>query len=414
MGVVPGRTLSPVGMMKRLATLTRAADAVQLEATSPGLDTHRVDYAVDADTGVLYGTPTLDDLIYMRGRISKAEALRCPPVKRARDLIAGAIGQFPLHVLDPAGRPADTFRPNLFEQPEEGIAPSITWTRVVEDMLLCERAWLERIAVGWHGRIVTSRRLDAETVTVQPEYKQTPYGTAKVWPAVEGLIRIDSPNGGLLDCSPAIRACILLERAVLNGANGMPPIDYFTPADDSDPLEDDEEVTAILDQWAENRRTRRTAYVPASLKYNVAGWDPEKLQLAEARTQAILEIARITGIDAEELSVSTTSRTYANTQDRRRVRVEDVLGPYMTAIESRLSMDDVTPHGYTVRFDSSAYLRLDDDLAATSDASLIAAKVLTPNEARAKRGLQPLEGGDTFPTAAPAAVPAATEEPTRA
>jgi phage portal protein BeeE len=93
--------------------------------------------------------------------------------------------------------------------------------------------------------------------------------------------------------------------------------------------------------------------------------------------------------------------------------VEDVLGPYMTAIESRLSMDDVTPHGYTVRFDSSAYLRLDDDLAATADASLITARVLTPNEARARRGLQPLEGGDTFPAAAPAAA-TPTEEPARA
>jgi phage portal protein BeeE len=400
MGVIPGRTLSPVGIMNRLATLTRAADAAQLEATSVA-DEPRGRFAVDADSGVLYGTPTLDDLIYMRGRISKAEALRCPPVKKARDLIA-AIGQFPLHVLDPNGRPADTFRPNLFEQPEEGIAPSVTWAHVVEDMLLCERAWIERVAVGWHGRIVTGRRLDAETVTVQPEYKQTPYGSATVWPTIDGLIRIDSPNGGLLDSSPTIRAYILLERATLNAVNGVPPIDYFTPADDADPLEDDEEVAAILDQWAENRRTRRTAYVPASLKYNVAGWDPEKLQLAEARKDAALEVARITGIDPYDLGVSTSTKNYANQQDRRRDRVEDVLGPYMTAIESRLSMDDITPHGYTVRFDTSAYLRLDDSLAATSDAALIAARVLTPNEARAKRGLEPLEGGDTFPDPKPA------------
>lgn len=391
--------------MNRLAVLTRAADAAHLEATAPALErTSR--FAVDADSGVLYGTPTLDDMIYMRGRISRAEALRVPAVKRARDLICGGIGQFPFGVLDPTGKPAETFRPNLFEQPEEGVAPSVTWTRVVEDMLLFERAWLERVAVGWHGRIVTGRLLDAETVTVQPEYKQTPYGTAKVWPTIDGLIRIDSPNPGLLDASPIIRACILLERAALNGANGMPPIDYFTPADDADPLEDDEEVAEILDQWAENRRKRRTAYVPASLKYNVAGWDPEKLQLAEAREQAILEVARLTGIDAEELSVSTTSRTYANTQDRRRVRVEDVLGPYMTAVEGRLSMDDVTPHGYTVRADPSRYLRLDDDLAATSDAALIAARVLLPNEARAKRGLEPLEGGDKFPEPKPATTPA--------
>ena len=76
----------------------------------------------------------------------------------------------------------------------------------------------------------------------------------------------------------------------------------------------------------------------------------------------------------------------------------------MRAIELRLSMDDVTPHGYTVEFDTSGYLRLDDLAAAQSDEVLVRAKILRPNEARTKRGLEPIEGGDDF--AAPAALPA--------
>jgi hypothetical protein len=359
--------------------------------------------SVDIDSGVLYGTPTLEDYIYKTGRITRAEALRVPAVKRARDLICGAIGQFPLRVFDPAGRPATTFTPNLFQQPEPGIAPTVTWTRVVEDMLLYERAWLRTLNVGWHGRVVDVRRLEGDTVTVQPDYVYYPEGAAKVWPEKAGLIRIDSPNGGLLECSRAIKACVALERATLNYVDGAPPVDYFTPVDEADPLEDDE-ITELLDDWTEARRQRATAYVPAALKYNVAGWDPEKLQLATARDQAVLEVARITGIDAEELSVSTTSRTYANTQDRRRVRVEDVLGPYMSAIESRLSMGDVTPHGFTVQFDTAAYLRLDDLAAATADKTLVDAGVLTPDEARAKRGLEPL--GQPAPAQEPQEAPA--------
>lgn len=62
----------------------------------------------------------------------------------------------------------------------------------------------------------------------------------------------------------------------------------------------------------------------------------------------------------------------------------------MGAIEARLSMDDITPHGYTVAFDTSDFLRLDDLAAAQADSVLIAAKVLTRDEARAKRGLEPL------------------------
>lgn len=354
-------------------------------------------FSVDIDSGVLYGTPTLDDAIFRNRRISREEALRVPAVKRARDLICGAIGQFPLRFYDPNGNPATTFSPNLFQQPETGHAPSVTWTRVVEDMLLHERAWLRVVAVGWHNRPIEVRRLDPETVTVQQDYVYYPEGAAKVWPEHAGLIRIDSPNGGLLD-SPAIRACIALDRAVLSAVDGAPPIDYFTPTEGADPEEAD--VVDLLDSWADARRKRRTGYVPAAVQYNSAGWDPEKLQLAEARTFAITEVARLTGIDAEELSVSTTSRSYFNGQDRRRSRIEDVLGPYMTAVEGRLSMNDVSPIGYTASFDTSGFLRLDDLAAAQTDSALITARILTPDEARAKRGLEPL--GLPAPDAAPA------------
>lgn len=367
---------------------------------------HSPKFSVDIDSGVLYGLPSLDDYIFKTARISRAEALRVPAVKRARDLICGSIGQFPLRVYDADGRLATSFSPNLFTQPEPGIAPSVTWTRVVEDMLLFERAWLKSLNYGWHGRVIEARLLEGDTVTVQPEYIQYADGSAKVWPEKPGLIRIDSPNGGLLDCSPAIRACVALERATLNYVDGAPPIDYFTPAEGADPVED-EEVVAILDAWQDARRTRATGYIGAALKYNIAGWDPEKLQLADAREFAITEVARLTGIDAEELSVSTTSRTYFNSQDRRRQRIEDVLGPYMTAVEGRLSMDDITPRGFYVAFDTAAYLRLDDLSAAQSDSALITAKVLTPDEARAKRGLEPR--GEDAPEAAPANT-APTEE----
>lgn len=359
-------------------------------------------FGVSIDPGTLYGVPSLDDYIYRTGRISRAEALRVPAVKRARDLICGEIGQFPLHFLKPDGKPADLFTPNLFQQPEPGVPPTVTWTRVIEDLLLYGRSWLSRNSVGWHGFLVDFHRLDAETVTVQPERTQTRWGTITVWPEPDGLLRIDSPNDGILASSPAVRACIALERATLAAVNGTPPVDYFTPEEDADPLDDTEgsaadpdhpewsEVDAFLNTWAEKRRTSTTAYIPAAVKYNVAGWDPEKLQLADAREFAIKEVARLTGIDAEELSVSTTSRTYANMQDRRRHRIEDVLGPYMAAVEGRLSMVDVCPRGYRAAFDTAAFLRLDDLAAAQADALLITSRVLTTDEARAKRGLEPL------------------------
>lgn len=358
-------------------------------------------YSVDIDSGVLYGTPTLDDYIYGRGRISRQEALAVPAIKRARDLICGGIGQFPLMLLDPNGKPTDW---SLLSQPEAGIARSVSVTRLIEDMLLYERGWWKTTHVGWHGKPAEVRRLEAESVNVVPAYVSYPEGQAVVWPEVAGLIRFDSPNGGLLTSSTAIRAYIALTLIAMQAVDGAPPIDWFTAGDDGEDPEDDE-VEETLDDWAAARRLRRTAFVPNNLKYNRDGFNPEQLQMSQAREFGITEIARLTGIDAEELSVSTTSRTYFNAQDRRRDRLESVLGPYMTAVEGRLSMEDVTPRGYTTKFDTSSYLRLDDAAAAQTDATLIGAKVLTPAEARDKRGLDP----NTGPAQDAPALPASQE-----
>jgi hypothetical protein len=194
------------------------------------------DFAVDVDSGVLYGIPSLDDWIYRRMAISRAEALRVPAVKRARDLIC-SIGQFPLRLYDPAGKVVDW---SLFAQPEPGKAPSVSLAQLVEDLLFDEHGWWYPTHIGWHGRPVDVMRLDSSTVTVQPKQVTTPYGSATVWPDVAPLIRFDSPNPGLLSASPAIRACVALERATLAYVDGAPPIDYFTPAGDVDPFEDDD------------------------------------------------------------------------------------------------------------------------------------------------------------------------------
>lgn len=342
-------------------------------------------FETSIDSGVLYGVPTMDDYIYGRAAISRREALAVPAVKRARDLICGGIGQFPLVLIGPDGKLQDW---SLLTQPEAGVARSVSITRLIEDMLLSERGWWRTTHVGWHGKPAEVIRLDPNSITLVPKYVSYAEGQALVWPEVPGLIRIDSPNGGLLTSSPGIRAYIALARIALQAVTGAPPIDWFTAGDDEeDP--DEDEIPEILDDWVTSRIARRTAFVPKHLKYNRDGFNPEQLQMSAAREFAITEIARLTGIDAEELSVSTTSRTYFNAQDRRRDRLESVLGPYMTAVEGRLSMEDVTPRGYAVKFDTASYLRLDDQAAAQTDEILIRSKVLDPLEAREKRGLDP-------------------------
>ncbi|MBN9739504.1 hypothetical protein DMP23_00020 [Amycolatopsis sp. A1MSW2902] len=154
----------------------------------------------------------------------------------------------------------------------------------------------------------------------------------------------------------AIRIALLLDAAVARSAKDPLPLGYFSPADGAvDPTED--EVQDILTKWAEANRDRAWGYIGAALKANTLQWSPEQLQLSSARDAAVLEISRHTGLDPEDLGVSTTSRTYANAEQRRLDLIDFVLRPFAAAIEDRLSMPDVlraaTPPATSTRTFSS-------------------------------------------------------------
>jgi HK97 family phage portal protein len=330
--------------------------AIELSESAPGPR-----FEVVIDPVMLYGS-SLPSSYPISPRVSRREAMTVPAVKRGRDLIAGSLGGLPLNLMGPDFKVTDW---SLFDQPEKDVPRSVTLTRTFEDLLFEQVAWWKVTAVGWHGRPVEVVRLDPTSVTVAQDMKvyvtrQGHQGTVQQWVPDEHLIRFDGPNDPLLVAGArAIRACLALDAAALRHADGAPPLDFFTPADGAD-LGEDADVQGMLDAWRLARQTRSTGYVPGALKYNVAGWDPEKLQLAEARQHAVLEIARLMGVDPEELGVSTTSRTYNNAFDRRKAFVDFTLGAYRQAFEDRLSMNDVSPRGYKARLDLSDFLRSDD------------------------------------------------------
>ena len=296
------------------------------------------------------------------GKVSRRSALQVPAVKRCRDLIAGSLGSLPVRQLDANLRPVVN---PLLEQPEKDIPRSVTMTKTIEDILFDGVAWWKVVERAWNGYPTKVKRLDPYTVDVQKDgrvywTRDGHVGTANEWLQDKDLIRFDSPNAALLWAGArAITTALNLDAAVNRYSDGSPPIDFFTPAEGADPAED-ADIVDLLTDWQTARRNRSTGYVPAALKYNVAGWDPEKLQLAQAREHAVLEIARTAGVDPEELGISTTSRTYQNQQDRRKNFIDFTLGGYMTTVQDRLGMGDVTPRGNTVRVDLSGFLRSDD------------------------------------------------------
>lgn len=287
-------------------------------------------------------------------RIDRRSAIQVPAVKRCRDLIAGTLGGLPLDLFAPDRTPAQS---SLFDQPERNVPRSVTMTRLFEDLLFESIAWWRITETNWMGYPAFVKRIDPRLVEVREAEGKVYIGGRHV-PDQE-LIRFDSPTDALLKAGArAIRTCLQLDAAAANASDGAPPIQYFAPADGADPATDTE-IAEILTAWRTSRRDHSTGYVPAALKLIDAGWDPKKLQLVEQRQHAVLDIARIAGVDPEELGVSTTSRTYANQFDRRKAFTDMTLGLYMHAAEDRLSMGDVNPRGYYAKFSLDAFLRSD-------------------------------------------------------
>lgn len=345
-----------MGFVRNTLTAWRAPLALESATTGPV-------FGVDVDPGVLYGMPTLDDYINGTRRVPRALAMSVPAVKRARDIIAGTIGGLVMELVDATGAPlAGGWA--LLDQPESDRAPSVTWTEVAEDMLFDGLAVLVVTHIGWHGKPAEIRRGDPATYTARPEQRviKTATGASvsvQVWAPDTLVIRIESPNPALLTTgAQAIRTCAALAAMTSLHAHGLPPATYFTPKDGVDTM-DETQIQDLLDAWFTARSKNVTGYVPGALELKALGWNPEQLQMTEMRKDAVLDIARVTGIDAEELSVSTTSRTYFNAWDRKQDFIQFVIGPYLTAIAGRLSMDDVTPRGYVVRHKLDDFYKAD-------------------------------------------------------
>lgn len=296
-------------------------------------------------------------------RVSRREALSVPAVKRIRDLICSTIGALPFEEMTDPGNVIQYSE--LLKQPEADVPRSVTMTMTAEDMLFEQVAWwriLEWNAEGWPTKV---RRLEPRSVTVLKNNRVyygangTAQGSALEWIPDDQLIRFDSPNPGLLIYNArTIRDALALAVAASKNISNPIPFGYITPTEEEDP-DDPVDGDKIADEWQDAIARRAWPFLNAGVKVNTVEWTPEQLQFAQSRDAVILEIARMGGVDPEEVAVSTTSRTYQNAEQRRLDLLDFTANPYLVAMQDRLSMDDVTFPGRKVRAQREGFLRSD-------------------------------------------------------
>lgn len=313
--------------------------------------------------------------------VSKSDALAVPAVLRGRNLICN-IATLPLITL----RGDNEVVANEFLRQIDPSVPNLKiLADTIEDLLFYAKAYWYVDEVDYRDYPLRAHHVPYNEVYEDPQ--------GNVW--IEGkrvdvnrVIDFVSPNPGLLKTiASTINRAIATAKTSENYARNPMPKLLFSPKDNVDPG-DAEQRRKALQEFADTAAESPYNYVGAALDAKPLEWlSPADLQLVDIEKNIERAVANALGIDPEDLGISTTSRTYQNAVDRRKDRVNDLLNVYMLAITSRLSMGDVTPRGYYVRFDQDDYLRADPKTRMEVYTGYLAAGVLTVDEIRSKEGL---------------------------
>jgi HK97 family phage portal protein len=279
------------------------------------------------------------------------------------------------------------------QQPQDDMPRMTTLAYTVDSLWFYGRAyWLVTEVYAEDGRPRKFRWVDPLDVTFDVDLNTglvTRYYVRLNPVPVSGvgsLVVFTSIDEGLLiRAGQTIETCVQLERSALDFARNPAPSVTLKNTGVDLPAD---QVQSLLDRWRESRRSSggAVAYLSAALELDSVGFSPKELAMVEAREFQVLEIARATGLPAGLLSANIGSMTYQSVQAERRALVDLALQPYMSAIEQRLSMDDVTPRGTTLMFTPNDFLRATPIEEAQLLSVLLDREVITIDEARRRVG----------------------------
>lgn len=285
-------------------------------------------------------------------RVSRHDAMTVPSVARARNLVCGTVASIPLEYYKKSTGEVIA-PPRWINQLSKSQPSFVTITWIVDSLmfygvsylLVTERyaedgrpsafEWIANTRVTFttdiYGLYVTQYYVDANPVDMND------------------IVTIQGFDEGVLDRGGrTIQAAIDVERAAAtNSANPQPTGFLKNSGADLPPSE----VQGLIAAWKRARQNNSTAYLTSTLDYNPVSFTPKDMMYNEAIQNLSTQIARVCNVPAYYLSADqNTTMTYANVQDERKQFYALSIEPYIQAIQSRLSMDDISTSGHEVRF----------------------------------------------------------------
>lgn len=294
--------------------------------------------------------PTLYNAIIPR--VSRHDAMSVPSVARARNLICGTVASIPLEYYKTSTGEVIA-PPRWIKQLSKSQPSFVTLTWIVDSLLFYGVSYLlvtERYAED--GRPASFEWVANTRVTFTTDLygiHVTQYYIDASPVDMNDIVTIQGFDEGVLDRSGrTIQAAIDVDRAAaINSANPQPAGFLKNSGADLPP----NEVQGLIAAWKRARQNNSTAYLTSTLDYNPVSFSPKDMMYNEAVQNLSTQIARAMNVPAYYLSADqNTTMTYANVQDERKQFYALSIEPYIQAIQSRLSMDDISTAGHEVRF----------------------------------------------------------------
>ncbi len=299
---------------------------------------------------------------YYSPSVSRHAAMGVPSVKRCRDLLC-TIGSIPLEYKKKSTG-EEIPAPRWVHQLSKHQPQFVTMSYLVDSLLFFGQAFLEITETYQEdNRGATFEWVANTRVTTEVD----PYGQFVTGYSVDGkprpmsglgsLVTFQAFNEGILTTGArTIQAAIDIQKAASVAAQTPMATTVLKNTGADLPQA---EVQGLLASWKQARQNRSTAYLTSTLEAQNIGFSPKDMMYNEAIQNLATEISRLCGIPSYYLSADqNTSMTYANVIDERKQLVALAFQPYISAIEQRLSMDDISTAGHYVKFDlDSTFLR---------------------------------------------------------
>lgn len=325
-------------------------------------------------------------------------AMGIPGAWRAAVLLSDLLGLVPWDAYrQPIGQAETKLEPTppLLEQPNPPDTRMTSFSSMGLDLIWHGNAIAvvaARNALGWPTAAVLVPAMSVAVRRVTP-FVESPLPVGAIEYKVGAMAGLGSQDVIHIKgpCEPgAVRGMGVLEThlntlslAQEQGRQARSMSAHGVPSgilESSNPDLTDDEAIEMKASWMRNQRDRTVAVLNPSTKFTPLSWNPEQLQLVEARKLTVNEIELIFGLPVGWLGGMNSARQYSNIEQDAVNLMKFSLGGHLARFEQTLSL--AFPRGTVARANMDAVLRADTLTRYQAHAIALTNKFLSVDEVR--------------------------------